>query len=71
LEQLLQLKALIEENKQEIIAAVQKDLGKKDPFEVVASEVNIPLAEIEHTIKHLKEWMKPGTFNYSVLINTL
>lgn len=37
-----------------------KDLGKKHSFEVIASEINIPLHEIEHTMKHLKDWVAPG-----------
>jgi len=59
LDQLKKLKQMIEENKQEIIKAVQQDLGKKDTQEVLSSEINIPLAELDHTIAHLKHWMRP------------
>jgi len=57
--QLAQLKKLFEENKDEIIKAVAQDLGKKSPQEVLCSEINLPLVELEHTMKHLKHWMEP------------
>lgn len=57
--QLKQLKKMMEENREEIIQAVQKDLGKKHPQEVIVTEVNIPLTELDHLISSLYSWMQP------------
>jgi hypothetical protein len=51
---------MFNENKAEITKAVQKDLGKAVSFEVVGSEINIPLSELAETISHLKSWLQPG-----------
>eukprot|EP01117_Protostelium_nocturnum_P006389 TRINITY_DN2306_c0_g1_i1.p1 TRINITY_DN2306_c0_g1~~TRINITY_DN2306_c0_g1_i1.p1 ORF type:complete len:472 (-),score=191.24 TRINITY_DN2306_c0_g1_i1:196-1611(-) len=57
--QLKTLKKMMVDNKTEIIAAVQKDLGKGLPFEVLMSEWNMPMNELEEAISHLHKWMKP------------
>jgi acyl-CoA reductase-like NAD-dependent aldehyde dehydrogenase len=44
--QLKRLKDLFVENKEKLIQAVQKDLGKALPFEVTLSEYNLPLEGI-------------------------
>jgi hypothetical protein len=69
--QLQRLRDMINENRdvnliqislnfKEIIRAVQTDLGKRNPQEVISSEITIPLVELDHTIKHLYDWLRPG-----------
>ncbi|MGP7816417.1 aldehyde dehydrogenase [Niallia sp. 01092] len=57
LQQLQKLKAGIEQFKQKIIEALQKDLGKH-AFEAYAYEVGFVLSSIRHTLKNLKKWAK-------------
>ncbi|NLW56637.1 MAG: aldehyde dehydrogenase [Firmicutes bacterium] len=55
-----QLKTLykaVKQNEERIITALQQDLGKC-PFESYATELSLVYAEIKHTLKHLKGWMK-------------
>eukprot|EP01116_Phalansterium_solitarium_P018670 TRINITY_DN5032_c0_g1_i2.p1 TRINITY_DN5032_c0_g1~~TRINITY_DN5032_c0_g1_i2.p1 ORF type:complete len:528 (+),score=207.20 TRINITY_DN5032_c0_g1_i2:157-1740(+) len=66
LKQLKALKRMIVEHRAELIAAVQKDLGKQSAQEVFASEINIPLTDIEHTISHLKSWMRPESVRTNI-----
>ena len=58
LAQLKKLRKVIVDNEQEILVALHKDLRKSD-FEGYATEVGFTLAELDHTIKYLKKWMKP------------
>ena len=51
------LKALIKDNEQAIIDALREDLGKS-AFEAYMTEVGYTLHSIDHTLKHLKGWMK-------------
>lgn len=56
--QLLLLKAAIETYQDEIIDALQKDLGKSE-FESYTTEIGFVLSEIKHTLKQLSKWMQP------------
>lgn len=67
LQQLKALRKCFIDNRREIIDAVRKDLGKQMDMEVLSSEYNLPLAEIDENIAHLKSWMKPGIFMNIVL----
>jgi len=58
LSQLKLLKQVIQGHQNEIITALQQDLGKPK-FEAYTSEVLILLEEINFVLKHLREWMKP------------
>ena len=58
LEQLKKLRALVANNEQKIMDALHADL-RKSSFEAYGTEVGFILGEIDHTIKHLKKWMKP------------
>jgi acyl-CoA reductase-like NAD-dependent aldehyde dehydrogenase len=58
-QQLKKLKEMIVLNKDVIVQAVQQDLGKKNPFEVVATEINLVVAEIEENLHHVDEWVQP------------
>lgn len=55
--QLKNLYHAIKQNEGLILEALAKDLGKS-AFESYATEVSMVYAEINHTLKHLKEWMK-------------
>ena len=56
--QLQALKRLLVENDDALCEAMWKDL-RKSRFECQATEQGIVLAEIDHTIKNLKKWMRP------------
>ncbi|MFN3360988.1 MAG: aldehyde dehydrogenase [Pseudanabaenaceae cyanobacterium] len=56
--QLQILKKVIQEGQEEIITALQKDLGKPR-FEAYASEILILLEEINFVCKHLQKWTQP------------
>ncbi len=58
MQQLRALKRLLEENDAALCDAMWKDL-RKSKFECQATEQGIVLAEIKHTLKNLKKWMKP------------
>jgi acyl-CoA reductase-like NAD-dependent aldehyde dehydrogenase len=54
---------MISENKNALINAVQSDLGKKIPFEIICSEINLPLDELDECIGELHHWMTPESVN--------
>lgn len=56
--QLQRLKAAIQAHEDDIIEALQLDLGKSE-FEGYATEVGFVLDSIGHMTKHLEDWMKP------------
>ena len=56
--QLERLRAMIVENETAIFAALKADFSKPE-YETYLTETAVTLAEINHTIKHLKRWMKP------------
>ncbi|KAF2077676.1 hypothetical protein CYY_000992 [Polysphondylium violaceum] len=55
--QLKAIKKLITENKEQITAAVKKDLGKHD-FEIHQTEIVMPQTECEEAMSHLESWTK-------------
>lgn len=57
-QQLLRLKTAIQKYEPQIYAALHTDL-KKSPEECWVTENGIVLAEINHLLGHLKEWMQP------------
>lgn len=57
-EQLLKLKKMILQHEQEIYTALYTDL-KKVPEEAWFTENGLLLQELNHTLKHLREWMEP------------
>lgn len=56
--QLKQLSKLVEEHEVDIQTALKKDLGKCQ-MEAWISEIGYIQAEVKHTLKHLKKWMRP------------
>lgn len=55
---LKKLKQLIKDNEKAFLEALAADLDKPE-FEAYASEIGFVYAEINHTLKHLKEWARP------------
>lgn len=52
-----QLKKMLIVKEENILEALEKDLGKSY-FEAYASELSVLLNEIDHVLKHLKKWTK-------------
>ena len=60
IDRLKRLKALIVENKKEFAATTKREFGGARSYEFsLFSEFASKVEGIDHTIKHLKEWMKP------------
>ncbi len=56
--QLQRLKKAVLENEKQLYAALYADLKKTDE-DAWATEVGFFLSELNHTMKHLKDWMEP------------
>ena len=56
--QLRQLRRLLEEQEDRLVAALAADLGKP-PVEAYATEIGFTIAEIDHAIAALPAWMAP------------
>lgn len=66
LEQLRILKNLLQKHEEEIIEAVRQDFNKA-AFETYATEIGILHNEIDHILKHLKNWVKPERVRGSLI----
>ncbi|BDX04668.1 aldehyde dehydrogenase family protein [Planctobacterium marinum] len=58
IQQLQQVKKMTLDNEEKIRAALEADLGKCQQ-EAWTAEISYISTEVDHTIKHLKKWMKP------------
>jgi aldehyde dehydrogenase (NAD+) len=58
IEQLEQVKKMVLEQQDSIFLAMQKDLGRCD-MESWTAELGGVVSEVDHSIKHLKKWVKP------------
>lgn len=56
---LLQLKAFIRDNREAIVAAISADYGSRSRHETLFAEIFSVMDGVDHTLKHLKKWMKP------------
>jgi coniferyl-aldehyde dehydrogenase len=56
---LLTLKKMLSENRDEIVAAINRDYGNRSRHESLFAEVIAVTDGINDAIKHLKKWMKP------------
>ncbi|WP_030684440.1 aldehyde dehydrogenase family protein [Streptomyces sp. NRRL B-1347] len=56
--QLTQLRALLGEHRDDLADALHADLGKPRA-EAYRSEVDFSIREIDHTLEHLEEWLRP------------
>lgn len=55
---LLKLKALINDNREEIIEALNRDYGNRSRHETLLAEILTVTDDINSSIKHLKKWTK-------------
>lgn len=55
---LLNLKKMLTQNRDAIVAAICKDFGNRSEFETLFAEIVVVTDDINVTIKHLKKWMK-------------
>ncbi|MFE2580911.1 aldehyde dehydrogenase family protein [Streptomyces sp. NPDC059378] len=58
--QLAALRALLTENRDDLLAALAADLGK-GPIEADRTEIGLTVNEIDHTLDHLEGWLAPRT----------
>ncbi|MEU6116983.1 aldehyde dehydrogenase family protein [Streptomyces sp. NPDC047117] len=58
-QQLWKLRTLLTERRADLAAALHADLGKSEA-EAFAAEVDFPIREIDHTLEHLEEWLRPS-----------
>ena len=56
---LLKLQAFIRENKAGLVDAVNADYGNRSKHETLFTEIFPVIDAVDHTLKHLKQWMKP------------
>lgn len=56
--QLTAMKRMLDENSAAFEDALFTDLGK-NPTEAALTELNVVVAEIQHTLKHLRGWLRP------------
>jgi aldehyde dehydrogenase (NAD+) len=56
--QLEQIKKMVIEQQEQIFEAMNKDLGRCN-MESWTAELGGVISEVDHTVKHLKKWMKP------------
>ncbi len=63
---LLRLKLGLQEREEDILSALETDLGKH-PVETYAAELGIIKQEINYVLKRLKKWMKPRKSRLSFL----
>jgi len=56
---LLKLQAFIRDNKEALVAAVNADYGSRSRHETLFTEIFPVIDAVDHTLKHLKQWMKP------------
>lgn len=67
LRRLQDLRRAIEEQQDQLLRALQVDLGKP-PFEAVLAELEFCLLEIDHALKHLRSWTKPRSVGLPVTL---
>ena len=56
---LLKLKAFVVDHRDAIVEAISKDYGNRSRHESLFAEVFSIIDGVSHTLKNLKEWMKP------------
>ncbi len=56
---LLKLKAFVRDHRDAITAAISADYGHRSRHETLFAEIFSVMDGIDHTLKHLKKWMKP------------
>lgn len=70
IKKLKKLRKALLRRQDEIIEAIQKDFNKPG-VETILTEIFVVCAEIKHTIKHLRSWMKPKKAGRPLFLPTL
>lgn len=60
---LKQLAAVIRQQQTQIITAINQDFSHRCEEETLLAEVMVCLDEIKHTLKHIKQWVRPKTWH--------
>ena len=58
IEQLAQIRKMVVEQQDKIFVAMQQDLGRCN-MESWTAELGGVISEVDHSLKHLKKWVKP------------
>ena len=58
---LLTLQRFVRDNRDALVDAISQDYGNRSRHETLFAEIYSVIDGVDHTIKHLKEWMKPQT----------
>jgi aldehyde dehydrogenase (NAD+) len=58
IEQLTQIRKMVVEQQDKLFAAMQQDLGRCE-MESWTAELGGVISEVDHSLKHLKKWVKP------------
>lgn len=66
-QQLKALKAALLKQKEKLLKAVSADFGNRSDDETLLADIMPVVMSIQHTIKHLREWMKPEKRGVSML----
>lgn len=53
------LQRFVRENKEAIVMAINADYGNRSRHETLLAEIFPAIDGVEHTLKHLKKWMRP------------
>ena len=62
------LARLLRENRDALVAAINRDYGSRSSFETLFTEYFVVLDGIRDTIKHLKRWMKPSKRHVDAMV---
>ncbi len=66
-QQLKALKSALLKHKEKLLKAVSADFGNRSEDETLLADVMPVVMSIDHTLKHLREWMKPEKRRASML----
>ncbi len=66
-QQLKALKTALLKHKEKLLKAVSADFGNRSDDETLLADIMPVVMSIQHTIKHLREWMKPEKRGASML----
>ena len=58
---LLKLQAMLRDHREAILDAISADYGNRSRHETLFAEIFGVMDGVDHTLKHLKLWMKPQT----------
>jgi len=62
------LARLLKENREALVAAINKDYGNRSEFETLFAEFFVVLETIKDSAKNLKKWMKPQRRHIDILM---